>query len=874
MGGVEGKAPAAEAGGGASLQRRLCGRRAATPPSGRAAAPACSPGSDARHAVENEEEISSLLDRHGISTKEYGTGGALHVYDLAREVAQGFCQLEADEAGALVRHVSVVEVTLIAWLPTCRLVLIDEEQILDDGRKRQRRQQQQRLHGKLKPGETTTDCAYRTMIERLNLTGPTATAVRALPTNILAPMAGGGTGEAACSSVPVEVMEAISSSYPGLRTRYSVHRVELRLAAGVRAASVREDPAVEADREALLAHLGLPMGHTFMTVEGELGQGRGGRVHLWRWTLHEMQQVDRRLSDAASEMTTTEDLVDFSEGEDDLDDNQEEMTPLEQATAADLDRLCGGVCGRKGGPPLYEAHRDVNAVLKILDGQKVSLYERGGHLETQIAHAQDRLRRVLRRFANVEGLVSVDTNQLFGANTPEKARRLSKSLVRFIRNDFMCLAQDGGGVSPKPREALGATGGSDGNESGGGASPQEQAFQSIVAEVESLRASGEDQRWILDCLQLHERTGRRSLLTMAEMIVVPHSGELGCSEHTMRRFTSAIHRKYEDNPNPFHNEAHASIVCHSTHWLAVRGRAWGGQSLGLQVATDIAALAHDVGHFGRNNLFCSNKCNELALLYNDRSILENMHAATCFQLMQGHGCNILRDCSLENRKKYREHVVDLILATDMTGHFEFLGKFRLRASTPEFCPQENAEDRRLVTRCYLKAADLGHAALPWEMHERWALRLLTEFYEQGDEERTLGLPVSPMCERSGNVAEFRESQKGFLQFVILPLFKELATVTFPEVGETCITRIEVNAEDWVKMEPSPELVAIVKGTGRPASLSPASAYSPPKSPRTKKRSSLRTSMKKEVTFEMPPPGTEECSAAKDTSPSEPTSPHE
>ena len=44
--------------------------------------------------------------------------------------------------------------------------------------------------------------------------------------------------------------------------------------------------------------------------------------------------------------------------------------------------------------------------------------------------------------------------------------------------------------------------------------------------------------------------------------------------------------------------------------------------------------------------------------------------------------------------------------------------------------EDNAEDRRIITHCYLKAADLGHAALPFDMHERWAFRLLTEFYEQ------------------------------------------------------------------------------------------------------------------------------------------------
>mmetsp|Transcript_84597 Transcript_84597/g.262760 ORF Transcript_84597/g.262760 Transcript_84597/m.262760 type:complete len:218 (-) Transcript_84597:26-679(-) len=192
-----------------------------------------------------------------------------------------------------------------------------------------------------------------------------------------------------------------------------------------------------------------------------------------------------------------------------------------------------------------------------------------------------------------------------------------------------------------------------------------------------------------------------------------------------------------------------------------------------------------------------------------------MHASTCFQIMQGRDCNILRDCTPEKRKKIREQVVDLILATDMSSHFDFIGKLRLRAASAEFAPQDNQEDKRLLERGCLKAADLGHAALPWEIHERWALRLLREFYEQGDEERSLGLPVSPLCDRTGKVSDFQDSQKGFLSFVIVPLFRELAIVTSQEVGETCMTRLEVNAEYWVKTEPSAELVAIVKGSPGP-----------------------------------------------------------
>ncbi|CAE7803569.1 pde-4, partial [Symbiodinium sp. CCMP2456] len=82
--------------------------------------------------------------------------------------------------------------------------------------------------------------------------------------------------------------------------------------------------------------------------------------------------------------------------------------------------------------------------------------------------------------------------------------------------------------------------------------------------------------------------------------------------------------------------------------------------------------------------FCTNAGHDLALTYNDRSVLENMHSATCFHLMKGFGCDVLASASREKRAQYREHIVGLILATDMATHFDFLGKFRVRRDCTEF----------------------------------------------------------------------------------------------------------------------------------------------------------------------------------------------
>ena len=48
----------------------------------------------------------------------------------------------------------------------------------------------------------------------------------------------------------------------------------------------------------------------------------------------------------------------------------------------------------------------------------------------------------------------------------------------------------------------------------------------------------------------------------------------------------------------------------------------------------MSALAHDVGHPGFTNDFLKNTSAELALRYSDDSVLERMHAATMFGVLQ------------------------------------------------------------------------------------------------------------------------------------------------------------------------------------------------------------------------------------------------
>ena len=71
-----------------------------------------------------------------------------------------------------------------------------------------------------------------------------------------------------------------------------------------------------------------------------------------------------------------------------------------------------------------------------------------------------------------------------------------------------------------------------------------------------------------------------------------------------------------------------------------------------------------------------------------------------------------------------------------------------------------------------QAADIGHLGESHEVHKRWLSGLEEEFFRQGDKERELGIPISPLFDRAKQGVS--KSQVGFYDFVALPLVHALA----------------------------------------------------------------------------------------------------
>ena len=87
----------------------------------------------------------------------------------------------------------------------------------------------------------------------------------------------------------------------------------------------------------------------------------------------------------------------------------------------------------------------------------------------------------------------------------------------------------------------------------------------------------------------------------------------------------------------------------------------------------------------------------------------------------------------------------------------------------------------LILQNIVHCADLGNPTKPQELYRRWTRQVFAEFFKQGDKERELGLQISPNCDR--NKVSINESQIGFLDFIVRPVWETLADLVHSDVQE-------------------------------------------------------------------------------------------
>lgn len=272
------------------------------------------------------------------------------------------------------------------------------------------------------------------------------------------------------------------------------------------------------------------------------------------------------------------------------------------------------------------------------------------------------------------------------------------------------------------------------------------------------------------------------------------------SNKKLRNFLTTVEKEY-NHENYYHNSFHAADVASSTVFLIINGIGFCGNLPEIDIfALVVAALCHDIGHPGVNNAFLISQEDELALVYNDKSVLENMHAFRTFQILKNKSCNIHSKISEADAKIFRKIVIETILATDLSLHFTRIKQ--IREGLEEGKTLEDESFKMLALQLTLKCADLGHGAKKLEIHKEWTELITKEFFKQGDTERELGMTVGIMFDREKVIVS--HSQIGFLNFLVKPLFDvyEELVINFSEERdeelkiEICSKNIIENLNYW------------------------------------------------------------------------------
>lgn len=301
------------------------------------------------------------------------------------------------------------------------------------------------------------------------------------------------------------------------------------------------------------------------------------------------------------------------------------------------------------------------------------------------------------------------------------------------------------------------------------------------------QAMENEEDWEFDIFELEAATHKRPLVYLGLKMFARFGvcSFLNCSEVTLRSWLHVIESNYHSS-NAYHNSTHSADVLHATAYFLCKERV--KQSLDQidEVAALIAATVHDVDHPGRTNSFLCNAGSELAILYNDTAVLESHHAALAFQLTtRDDKCNIFKNMERNEYRTLRQAIIDMVLATEMTKHFEHVNKFVNSINKPLAALEENGgsisddesvkniltspENRILIKRMLIKCADISNPCRALEQCIEWAGRISEEYFAQTDEEKRQGLPVvMPVFDR--NTCSIPKSQISFVDYFITDMF--------------------------------------------------------------------------------------------------------
>jgi len=135
------------------------------------------------------------------------------------------------------------------------------------------------------------------------------------------------------------------------------------------------------------------------------------------------------------------------------------------------------------------------------------------------------------------------------------------------------------------------------------------------------------------------------------------------------------------------------------------------------LALCIAAVGHDAAHPGVTNAFLTASKSSLATIFNQHSVLENLHCLTISKIVEERWPALFDETVGGGR--FRKFILETILSTDMALHFDYMARFEGLRNSLKASPVDEKQ-QWLVGCCIMKSADISNLVCSSHIsHQIW-----------------------------------------------------------------------------------------------------------------------------------------------------------
>ncbi|XP_071526785.1 dual 3',5'-cyclic-AMP and -GMP phosphodiesterase 11A-like [Panulirus ornatus] len=266
---------------------------------------------------------------------------------------------------------------------------------------------------------------------------------------------------------------------------------------------------------------------------------------------------------------------------------------------------------------------------------------------------------------------------------------------------------------------------------------------------------------------------------------------------TLLRWLITVKRNYRNVP--YHNWRHAFNVAHNMFSLLKTCDAMSTFEEVECLGMFVGCLCHDLDHRGTNNSFQEKTGSALALLYGTQNTMEQHHFNHAVMILNSEGHNIFSNLSSSQYSRVMNILKVSILATDLTVYFQLRSQFFPLVDEGQFDVGVR-EHRDLLRSLLMTACDIAASTKPWDIQFKVAKLVTSEFFDQGDLEKTKLKITPPALMDRDRKHELPLLQMRWIKDICLPLFERLAKVN-PKIAPMRDGALK-NMTKWSKLAAS------------------------------------------------------------------------